>query len=95
MATTFNNVVFVSQLMLLPVTYVGSTTPAGAQFVRCDGKFYDATISVYKQLYSLLGFSYGGYVSGGKPFFAVPKMPSPTQFSHWYICYQGEFPQRP
>ena len=64
-------------------------TPEG--WLPCHGQVFNT--SVHEQLYSLIGFTYGGE---GRSFYKIPDLrgKSPNEHMQYYICYEGKYPNR-
>lgn len=74
---------YMGQILLNAVTF----TPAGWHV--CDGSLLQ--ITEHSTLFSLLGNRYGG---DGRTTFALPKLKSPDNVSHYIIALKGVYPHR-
>jgi microcystin-dependent protein len=71
-------------ILLLPYNFA----PRGWLF--CQGQIM--SISQNTALFSLLGTTYGG---DGHTTFALPKLESPIEGTHYAIAIEGVYPSRP
>ena len=70
--------------------FAGEFTPPG--FIDCDGSEYP--IPLYRELFSILGYSYTDTgSSGSSKYFSVPIMKGLAPGTKYIICVDGYFPR--
>jgi hypothetical protein len=70
--------------------FAGVFNPPG--FIDCDGSEYP--IPLYRELFSILGYSYTNTGSSGSPkYFNVPTMKGLAPGTKYIICVDGYFPR--